>query len=71
MRLLSLSILGLVALAGCTSIDTEQFKSKNQDCVRQCTGVYSSCMSGAMGLIAQSGCSSGFKGCANSCPDRK
>ena len=71
MKLLSLLLFGTMGIVGCTSIDTAEFKGKNQDCVRQCTGVYSSCMSGAMGLIAQSGCSSGFKGCANSCPDRK
>lgn len=70
MKLLSLLLLGTIGIVGCTSIDTAEFKGKNQNCVRDCTGVYSRCMSGAMGIIAQQGCASGFRACSNSCPDK-
>jgi hypothetical protein len=70
MKLLSLLLFGTIGVVGCTSIDTAEFKGKNQNCVRDCTGVYSRCMSGAMGIIAQQGCASGFRACSNSCPDK-
>ena len=70
MKLLSLLLFGTMGIVGCTSIDTAEFKGKNQACVRQCTSIYSSCIGNASGLIAQSGCSSGFSACSNACPDK-
>jgi hypothetical protein len=60
----------LFSLAGCvTSIDSVDTKGKNQACVRQCTETYSRCIGNAMGMPAQSSCASGFRACANTCPD--
>ena len=70
MKLLTSCFLGLILLSGCAGIDSTAYSAKNQNCVRQCTGVYSSCIGNAFGLIAQGGCSSGFSACANSCPDK-
>lgn len=63
-------ILFSLALAGCAGIDTAAYSAKNQSCVRHCSGVYSTCMGNARGLISQNGCSSGFNACANSCPEK-
>ena len=70
MKLLTLCLLSLIALAGCAGIDSNAHSAKNQACVRQCTSIYSTCIGNAMGIISQSGCSSGFSACANSCPDK-
>ena len=61
----------LISLVGCvTSIDSVDTKGKNQACVRQCTETYSRCIGNAMGMPAQSSCASGFRACANTCPDK-
>ena len=71
MKLLTMCFFSFIALAGCvTSIDSVDTKGKNQACVRQCTGTYSSCIGNAMGMPAQSACASGFRACANTCPDK-
>jgi len=71
MKLLALCFLGLIGLAGCAGgIDSVDTKNKNGACVRQCTGTYSNCIGNAFGLSAQSACASGFKACANTCPDK-
>jgi hypothetical protein len=71
MKVFIVGLLGSLILAGCvTSIDNVDTKGKNQACVRQCTGTYSNCIGNAMGMSAQSACASGFRACANSCPDK-
>jgi hypothetical protein len=61
----------LVSLVGCAGgIDSVDTSKKNGACVRQCSGTYSSCIGNAFGLSAQSACASGFKACANTCPDK-
>jgi hypothetical protein len=71
MNLLTICFLTLMVTTGCvhsiTDIDTSK---KNQACVRECSGVYSRCLSGAFGIAAQNGCGDGFKVCSNSCPDK-
>ena len=71
MKLLTLCLLSFAALAGCAGgIDSVDTSGRNQACVRQCTGTYSSCIGNAFGISAQSACASGFKACANTCPDK-
>ena len=70
MKILALGFIGFIFLSGCAGIDSTAFSAKNQACVRQCTSIYSTCIGNAMGLISQSGCSSGFSACSNSCPDK-
>jgi hypothetical protein len=71
MKLLTLCFFSLVALAGCaSSIDSVDVSGKNQACVRQCTGTYSNCVGNAFGIAAQNACGSGYRACANTCPDK-
>lgn len=72
MKSLGLFLLSPIILAGCVSgIDSVDTKGKNQECVRQCTGVYSACIGSALGAGAQNNCASGFRVCANTCPVSK
>lgn len=72
MKLLSLLLLASISIIGCAaSIDSVDTKGKNQDCVRQCTGVYSACIGNALGIAAQNNCASGYRACANTCPVTK
>ena len=71
MKILILCLFSFIGLVGCAgSIDSVDTKNKNGACVRQCTATYSSCIGNAMGIAAQNNCGSGFKVCANSCPDK-
>ena len=71
MKLLTLCCLAIVAMTGCVrSISDIDTSKKNQACVRDCSGVYSRCLSGAFGIAAQNGCGEGFKVCSNACPDK-
>jgi hypothetical protein len=71
MKPLCIVLFSLMAITGCvTSIDSVDTKGKNQACVRQCTETYSRCIGNAMGMPAQSACASGFRACANTCPDK-
>ena len=70
MKLIAICLLGCIAIAGCSGIDAAAYSAKNQNCVRQCSSIYSTCIGNAMGIGSQMGCSSGFKACSNSCPDK-
>ena len=73
MKLLTLCFSSIIVLAGCftaPSIDSIDTKGKNQVCVRQCTETYSRCIGSSFGWSAQSACGSGYKACANTCPDK-
>ncbi len=63
--------IGLLGLSGCaSSIDSVDVSGKNQNCVRQCTATYSSCVGGTYAISAQNACASGYRACAKSCPDK-
>ena len=71
MKKITVYLFCLGSLYGCvTSIDSVDTKGKNQSCVRQCTETYSRCIGNAMGMPAQSSCASGFRACANTCPEK-
>lgn len=59
------------ALGGCTPLPkiTEVDTSKAQpDCVRQCTGQYSGCMSTVREPVVYRACHEAYKVCVNTCP---
>lgn len=75
MKQLTVYLLCMASLVGCASIDSVDTKGKNQNCVRECTGPYTSCVGNGravnvMGLIAQSYCADAFKACVKTCPDK-
>ena len=61
-KLLALGFISWIALAWCvTSIVSVDIKGKNQTCVRQCTGAYSSQICHTIVMPIQSAYASGFK----------
>lgn len=72
MKLTISILLFSMALIGCVSggIDDVNTSGKNQSCVRQCTNTYSNCIGASLSIAAQRACASGFRVCANTCPDK-
>jgi hypothetical protein len=67
---ISFALTSLFLLGCASSIDSVDVSGKNQNCVRQCTTTYSSCVGGTYAISAQSACTSGYRACAKSCPDK-
>lgn len=69
----TLGVIGtILLLSGCAaSLEDIPVDNKNQQCVRQCTVIYSDCISRSVGgRMAQNACKESYRVCINTCPSK-
>jgi hypothetical protein len=73
---INIVVLFLMLFSGCAAnIKDVDISQAEPDCARQCTAIYSSCVSGGNTIgvpyALQSACKESFKKCIQTCPNKK